>query len=104
MADEVRILKQITRDYIIENSTLAAQQQGQERILSTLYETIFYDSKIGPPRYIPRRLVYLWDAKTTSPARFVADCISSLTEAEVVALHGRLQGTSSGSVLDPIVR
>lgn len=34
----------------------------------------------------------------------VADCIASLSESEAVALHARLTGTASGSVLDPIVR
>jgi dGTPase len=103
-ADEVRILKQITRDYIINNPSLAAQQKGHRRILETLFENLFEDSSEGPPRYLPRRLVYLWEYSENGRDRFAADCIASLTEAEAVGLHGRLQGFSSGSVLDPIVR
>jgi dGTPase len=103
-ADEVLILKQITRDYIINNPSLAAQQQGHERIIRTLFESLIKTSKEGPPKYLPTRLRYLWDDTAPNPARFVADCIASLTEAEAVGLHGRLQGLSSGSVLDPIVR
>lgn len=102
-ADEVRILKQITRDYIISNPSLAAQQKGHKRILETLFESIFEDSSEGPPPYLPRRLTYLW-GYAGGRARFAADCVASLTEAEAVGLHGRLQGLSSGSVLDPIVR
>jgi len=103
-ADEVRILKQITRDYIISNPSLAAQQKGHKRILESLFKSILEDSSGGPPPYLPRRLVYLWDYAGARSARFAADCVASLTEAEAVGLHGRLQGLSSGSVLDPIVR
>lgn len=103
-ADEVKILKQITRDYIINNPSLAAQQKGQERILRALFQDLHTDSTKGPPSYLPPRLKYLWEASGEAPARFAADCIASLTEAEAVALHGRLQGISSGSVLDPIAR
>lgn len=103
-ADEVLILKQITRDYIISNPSLAAQQMGQERILRELFEDLLKDAKDGTPRYLPPRLNYLRKIPGTNAARFAADCIASLTEAEAVALHARLRGLASGSVLDPIVR
>lgn len=103
-ADEVLILKQITRDYIISNPSLAAQQKGQERILRELFTDLLADSQNGTPRYLPPRLKYLHEIPGTNPARFAADCIASLTEAETVALHARLRGLVSGSVLDPIVR
>ncbi|MDR6954900.1 dGTPase [Ancylobacter sp. 3268] len=103
-ADEVLILKQITRDYIINNPSLAAQQKGQERILRQLFEDLCNDAIGGTPAYLPPRLNYLRTIGDTRPARFAADCIASLTEAEAVALHARLRGWASGSVLDPIVR
>jgi dGTPase len=102
--DQVLILKQITKDYIINNPSLAAQQKGQEHLLKVLFKRLHKDSKGGPPDYLPHRLRYLWDYASNNRARFVADCIASLTEAEAVALHARLRGRSSGSVLDPIVR
>lgn len=102
-ADEVRILKQITRSFIIETPSLAAQQKGQERILVELFGDFFQDSASGCPKYLPVRLHYLWSGEGNR-ARFASDCIASLTEAEAVALHGRLRGYASGSVLDPIVR
>lgn len=101
--DEIRILKQITRDYIIENPSLVAQQKGQQRVLSELFETILGDATSGHPRYLPPRLRYLW-RDDLPRARFVADAIASLTEAEALGLHSRLHGRASGSVLDPIVR
>jgi dGTPase len=103
-ADEVLILKQITRDYIINNPSLVAQQKGQEHLLNTLFDQLHKDSTKDVPNYLPHRLRYLWDYSPKNRARFVADCIASLTEAEAIALHARLQGLSSGSVLDPIVR
>jgi dGTPase len=103
-ADQVLILKQITKDYIINNPSLAAQQKGQEHLLKVLFKRLHNDSKGSPPEYLPHRLRYLWDYAPNNRARFVADCIASLTEAEAIALHARLRGRSSGSVLDPIVR
>jgi dGTPase len=58
----------------------------------------------GYPAFLPKRLRYLRPLAGTSSMRFVADCIANLSEAEAIALHARLSGTSTGSVLDPIVR
>lgn len=104
--DEVQILKQITRDYIIGSPTLAAQQHGQKKIITDLYQALTSDprSATGFPAFLPVRLRYLRAMAGTSPARFVADCISSLSESEAIGLHSRLAGTATGSVLDPIVR
>lgn len=102
--DEVRVLKQITREYMINNPSLAAQQKGQGLIIASLFRMIADDSGAGVPDYLPNRLRYLWDYADGKPARFAADCISTLTEAEAVGLYARLHGLVSGSVLDPIVR
>lgn len=104
--DEVRILKQITRDYIIGNPTLAAQQHGQKRIITDLFDALWkgYDPEVGYPAFAPIRLRYFAGVEGTTKARFVADCIASLSESEAVALHARLCGAVTGSVLDPIVR
>ncbi len=104
--DEVQILKQITRDYIIGSPNLAAQQHGQKRIITGLFEALSADchNSNGYPSFLPIRLRYLRPIASTSPARFVADCIASLSESEAVALHARLTGVATGSVLDPIVR
>lgn len=101
---EVKILKQITRDYIISNPSLAAQQFGQRKVIKNIFDAIICNSDETYPNFLPKRLRYLWDLSDNSTARFAADCISSLTENEIVGLHGRLFGTASGSVLDPIVR
>ncbi len=104
--DEVQILKQITRDYIIGSPILAAQQHGQKLIIRELFEAFHShcDNDRKYPDFLPVRLRYLRPIAGSSPARFVADCIASLSEAEAVGLHARLVGSSTGSVLDPIVR
>lgn len=106
-AVEVRVLKQITRDYIIDNPALAAQQHGQRKIIRFLLREIV--GAIDPrapsiPSFIPHRLRYLWDFEGMTYPRFAADCIASLTEREAQSLYARLSGIVSGSVLDPIVR
>jgi dGTPase len=103
---EVQILKQITRDYIIDNPTLAAQQYGQKRIITDLFNALWegHDSKLGYPPFLPHRLRYLAEQENSTRPRIVADCIASLSEAEAVGLHARLCGAATGSVLDPIVR
>jgi dGTPase len=103
--DEVRILKQITRDFVIRNTALAAQQRGQRRLIEELFQDLKEDVATGKPRFCPAKFRHLIDTEAPSThARAVADCIASLTETEATALHARLRGYSSGSILDPIVR
>lgn len=104
---EVKMLKQITREYVIANPSLVAQQYGYSKVIDLLFEAILSSingDTPSPPLFLPHRLKYLWDASDEHPLRFTADCIASLTEREAIALYGRLTGTASGSVLDPIVR
>ena len=101
--DEVKLLKQITRDYVISNPTLLAQQEGQSRVIERLFGWIVEGTKDSAPKWLPRRLEYMWTEDSTAP-RFAVDCVASLTEREVIGLHARLDGSASGSVLDPIVR
>lgn len=61
-SDQVLVLKQITRDYIISNPSLAAQQKGQERIIRDLFDDLINDSEHGTaPSYLPPRLSYLYE-------------------------------------------
>lgn len=103
---EVLILKQITRQYVITSPTLLAQQHGQQIIIQGLFRAIM-DGAVrakGLPGFLPARFAYLWDAAAGSVSRFTADCIGSMTESQAIALHARLYGTASGSVMDPLIR
>lgn len=101
---EVRILKEITKHYIISNPALLAQQRGQKKIISDIFQALCDESQVAPPGYLPTRLRYIWDLNEGNLPRYAADCISGLTEREVVSLHERMFGANAGSVLDPIVR
>jgi len=83
--DEVLIFKQITRDYIINNPALAAQQKGQERDLRALFGQLLGGSTNTLPSYLPRRLHYLWEYSGGSPARFTADCIAGQRQRVLIA-------------------
>jgi dGTPase len=104
----LRLLKSVTIDYILSNSSLMAQQQGHGRLLTDLYgdflrAMVDRDSR----RYLPRRFEAIeqdFDDGRVSARRAACDCICSLTEGEAVAIHGRLRGHDAGSVLHPLAR
>lgn len=101
----VQLLKRLTRLYIIQTPSLAAQQHGQRVIIRGLFQAIMEGGASGRiPGFTPARLRYLWDYSDGSVARFAADFVSSLTERQAVELYGRLYGSSPGSVLDPLIR
>ena len=102
-ADEVRVLKHMARMHVIGLPALHAQQFGQRRIVSDVF-SIFYDLSDKNLDLVPIRLRGILTELDGSRARKVADCISCLTENELIQLHKRLTGREIGSVLDPIVR
>jgi dGTPase len=101
MEDEVRLLKQLARSYLIFNPALSAQQHGQRKIVQTLFSDIMNDENNS---IVPIKFQYLFSESLTKRPRATADLISALTEGEAILLFQRLQGAQSGSVLDPIVR
>ncbi|MGO4832363.1 deoxyguanosinetriphosphate triphosphohydrolase, partial [Rhizobiaceae sp. 2RAB30] len=101
---EVRLLKQITKQFIISSPSLAAQQHGQKHIIKDVFDALFDHSGDTYPKFLPTKMRYMWVLSEGQKARFAADCIASMTESELIALHQRLTGAAAGSVLDPIVR
>ncbi|RVC41905.1 dNTP triphosphohydrolase, partial [Mesorhizobium sp. M4A.F.Ca.ET.090.04.2.1] len=99
--DEVILLKQMTRSYLILNPSLSAQQHGQKLIIESLFDDFMNDEKKS---IVPVRFQHLFEQPDVGIPRAVADLISSLTESEATGLYQRLRGLSAGSVLDPIVR
>lgn len=115
---EIRILKELTRCYVIENESLATQQYGKRRIIRKLFKAYMdaiergrADSKfILPEAWETTRNAIEEDlGKTTTNvtlthanARFVADIISGLSDREAITLYNRLMGINFGSVLDKI--
>lgn len=104
-ADEVRLLKHFARHYVISLPALHAQQYGQKKIIRDLFKIFLEEGKAGNLKLFPARLRYIWeDNSEDQAARLAADCVASLTENEAYRLHGRLTGSESGLILDPIVR
>ena len=104
-AVEVRLLKQLARQYVIGLPALHAQQMGQRRVVRDLFKIFLDIGKEGKLRSLPKRLALLWEQHNGDhPARIACDSVVVLTENEAMRLHARLTGIESGSILDPIVR
>lgn len=110
---EVDVLKCIMRYYVFAHPALASQQFGQKRVLCSVFEILFnLLSKKQALKSIPRDSDVLplslrecrQDTDTPAQlARHVCDAIASMTEAQLLALHGRLTGVVPGSFLTKIV-
>lgn len=99
---EVKILKQLTWQYVIENPALATQQYGQTRMIRELFEILHREASahrfsIFPPRFSERLEE---DDSERNVTRTVSDYISGMTERQTIELHQRLTGASLGSVSD----
>lgn len=103
--DDVRLLKQLARHYVIGLPALNAQQYGQKKVVGDLFGIFLSEGRDGNLKLLPPRMRYIWeDHCGDKPARLAADCVACLTENEAYQLHRRFTGWESGSVLDPIVR
>jgi dGTPase len=103
--DQVNLLKQLTRVYVIENPALETQQHGQRRIVEVLFGIYLKavreegESRVIPPSY---REVVENAGGDEERVRIVADMISAMTEEQLLKTHHRLTGLSPGSVMDII--
>ena len=108
---EVKILKELTREYVINSPALATQQYGQRKLVEDLFQVLSSAAskskfEIFPPRFAEFLEEYpsasgSRESSGREIARTVADYISSMTERQAIELHQRLTGASLGSVLDP---
>ncbi len=108
---EVKVLKQLTWEYVINAPGLTTQQYGQRRLIEDLFAILseaISKSEIGvfPPRF--RELLEGTPcisgngASSREVSRVIADYISGMTDRQAIELHQRLTGASLGSVLDPL--
>jgi dGTPase len=91
--DEVRILKELTWHYVIENPRFATEQFGKKKIIQTLFG-VFIDAAHEPNCWnmFPTAYQEQLHEGSVSPARCVADYISSLGEQRAVELASELGG------------
>ena len=114
---EVKMLKQLTWHYMIDNPALVSLQHGQRRLVIDVFDRLMdwlKDAKRQNHlfRRLPTRLRDLYSLAGNGPqenypndearrARAIADYISSLTEDQATDLFERLTGVARHSVLDP---
>jgi dGTPase len=96
---EVAMLKQLVWIYVINNPDLAAEQEGQQKILRRLFEVYleFATNKRRWPRLPSRYREQLEglsnaDGGGQTPARVVADLIASMTEQQAATNYARMMG------------
>lgn len=91
---EVEVLKQFIWEYIIENPDLAVPQNGQRVAVRIVFSELLDASRnarhyLFPSPYQER----IEGAKRHADrVRIVADCISGMTEKEIIHFYRRLQG------------
>lgn len=112
---EVTMLKELTWFYVINNASLASQQEGQRRIIRRMFRTLLDAcTKQGEKNLdlFPadsRQLIEKSDAqrgpdedKHKLKVRVVIDIIASMTEQQAIRMHHRLEGIDPGSALDAL--
>jgi dGTPase len=91
--DEVRILKELTWHYVIDNPRFATEQFGKKRIIETLFD-VFAEAALTKKRWnmFPIALQEQLEEGSVSLGRCVADYIWSLGEQRAVHLASELGG------------
>lgn len=107
---EIEALKRLTEFYVISRPSLVAQQRGQTRVITELFEQLLKEAdpeavqSSAIPTAYREQLEEIEDNTDPRRARVVADMIASMTEPQAVTLHKRLVGRSPGSLQDQIIR
>jgi dGTPase len=100
--DEIAMLKQLTWHYVINNADLATAQHGQKLIVKAVFKTLYEASaassecRLLPPFY---EELYRKAKSTSEKIRLVADCVSSMTEAEITTIYQKICGYKVGPML-----
>lgn len=107
---DVEFLKEMTRYYIINDSSLMAQQHGQRKVVRTLFSHMVDQSwpdaefqGMLPSPYKERIRALDNTGTQLERVRVVTDLISRLTEKQATLLYERLEGVSPGTLQDRII-
>ncbi len=96
---EVEMLKQLTWHYVIDNNELATLQAGQKEVVRLVLDALVKAAKkekpwkLFPPFY--EKQLYLCE-DDEQVVRVAADCVSSMTEKEIVTLYNKITGRKIG--------
>lgn len=103
MRRQLDLLKSLTWTYVIESPALATQQAGQRLVVESLFNYYHEAIKTTPhalPFWAQRLAPQAEDSAERS--RLACDIVASLTEAQAVAVFGRITGSNPGSILDSL--
>jgi dGTPase len=106
MRRQLDLLKSLTWTYVIEAPALAAQQEGQRKVVRKLFR--YYRKAIAQgqrhvlPTWARNALGDAQDVKTE--ARVACDVVASLGEGQAQAMFARISGIHAGSVYEAISR
>jgi dGTPase len=91
---EVEVLKQFIWEYVIENPELAVLQSGQRIAIQTVFDRLMKATDQKEYHLFPASYRFSIEKPIDreSQVRVVADCISSMTERELLHFYHRLQG------------
>lgn len=100
-AQEVAILKQLARAYMIDKTDLNAMKHGQRRMIGELFQAYWNDPELLPDAYehIGLDIRHVGDNGKPLPegarrrARIICDHIAGLTDRACLAEYGRMFGT-----------
>jgi dGTPase len=107
---EIKLLKALTWEYVIESPMLATQQMGHRKVISSLFDAYLDASKnhrsVLPPRfrdYLEGDMadrIYGSLNDDQRRVRTVADIIANMTDTEALRMYRRLHGFLPGSLSD----
>jgi len=111
---EVKLLQEMTWEYVIFNPSLACQQHGQRTIIRSLFEVYSEAVDTKKPKWhlLPPMfrsdivgLKEKYDGKIPHEMRYrvVADIVASMTDIEAHRMFQKITGISRGSLLDPLM-
>lgn len=110
LENQIEFLKFMTYFYVIDNNTLASQQEGQKKMIEEIFYTLvdhatsMERTNIIPSPYRERLDTIDDSADDEQKIRIVVDFIASMTEQQVSTLYKRLTGHTPGSLHDQIIR
>jgi dGTPase len=101
---EVRALKLLTWCYVIESPSLVTQRFGQRTLITSLFTT-FCEAGMSRDQWrifpeTSQEALEFEGNDVKQVKRIVADLISSMSEAQAIAINQRLTGQSLGSAMD----
>ena len=97
---DVKLLKALTKHYVIQHPRVVSIRAGQRRMLETLYR--IYVDVIGSKKHRDRALLpqAIQDRRDSgdSSQRLAADLLASMTERQVIQTYQRLMGVGTSPV------